>query len=68
VIPVRVKYTRDGHGWRYVVLAASGALTWLGDGWSAGSKRCAVESFRAQAMTMGWEERFVRSERMRGAA
>jgi hypothetical protein len=67
VIPVRVRYYRDGRGFRYVVLAAD-SLTWLGDGWSAGKRRDAEQSFRAQAMTMGWIERSVRSERMRGAA
>jgi hypothetical protein len=68
VISVRVRFYRSHGGWSYEVFVAEGALTWLGCGWSAGGKRCAVESFHAQAMTMGWTERSVRSERMRGAA
>lgn len=65
MIPVRVSYRRSGNGWSYVVLAASGALQWLGDGWSAGTKRDAQQSFRAQALVNGWIER---DERLRGAA
>jgi hypothetical protein len=49
--PVRVRYTRTTNGWSYTVLAAD-SLTWLGEGWSAGSKRDADS----------------RRERMRGAA
>jgi hypothetical protein len=68
VIAVRVRYTKDGHGYRYVVLAASGALTWLGSGWSAGRRRDAEQSFRAQAMAMGWIDHDMRTARMRSAA
>jgi hypothetical protein len=65
--PVRVRYRRDGNGWSYVVLAAD-SLTWLGEGWSAGSKRDAVAAYRGQAERCGWIDADSRSERMRGAA
>lgn len=54
VIEVVVKYTRDGHGWRYDVLAASGDLRWLGGGWSAGKKRDAQDSFLMSAREKNW--------------
>lgn len=72
MIAVRVKYSPSTvggvRGFGYVVLLASGPLTWLGEGWSAGSKRCAVESFRAQAREQGWIERSMRNDAMKGAA
>lgn len=65
--PVRVRYARSGKGWTYTVLAAD-SLAWLGDGWSAGTRKDAVDSFRSAARENGWVDADTRQERMRGAA
>ena len=65
--PVRVRYSRSGSGWSYTVIAAD-SLTWLGEGWSAGKKRDAQQSFAAQARACGWVDVDTRAERMRGVA
>lgn len=72
MIPVRVVYraciVNDERGFSYQVLAARGELRHLGEGWSKGAKRNAIESFRQHAKSAGWCEREERAERMRGAA
>lgn len=54
-------------GWSYTVLAAD-SLTWLGEGWSAGRRRDAEQSFKQQARECGWVTAQTRQERQRGAA
>lgn len=65
---VRVIYRkcRSG-GWTYQVLAAD-TLLHLGEGWSAGKKKDAEDSFRLSARERGWVTEEMRRERMRGAA
>jgi hypothetical protein len=65
--PVRVRFYRDGAGFKYVVLAAD-SLTWIAEGWTRGTKRAAIESFRERASKSGWIDAETRAERMRGAA
>ncbi len=56
--PVRVRYSR-GHnvngerGWSFTVLHAD-SLTYLGGGWSAGTKADARSDFNAKARVRGW--------------
>ncbi len=64
---VRVRFYRSNSGWSYVVLAAD-SLTWLGEGWSAGKRRDAVQSYQHQARASGWVDVDLRRDRMRGAA
>jgi hypothetical protein len=67
MIPVRVRFspcTMSGQrGWAYVVLSAHGALSYLGEGWTAGTRRDAVAMFRQAADKRGWVERDTRTAR-----
>lgn len=65
--PVRVRFTRVGHGWRYTVLAAD-SLTYLGEGWSAGKRRDAEDTFRLAAHERGWVTDEIRTMRMKASA
>ena len=53
LIPVRVRFKRDGAGWAYFVLAFD-SLACLEQGWSAGRKRDAVQTFETSARQHGW--------------
>lgn len=64
---VRVRFARSGEGWSYTVLAAD-SLTWLGEGWSTGTRRDAVATYRQAARERGWVDVETRQERMKGAA
>jgi hypothetical protein len=64
---VRVRFSKCRAGWSYVVLAAD-SLVWLGDGWSAGSKRECIAMYRKAATESGWVDVDTRQERMKGAA